>query len=54
MWDEFVDYPMRRDYRPPDDFEYEPTPHDDVLERAQRRYTSRPATDGAEQLTAQP
>src|SRR4029453_5263798 len=34
MWDEFVDHPMRKDYRDPDDYEYEPTPHDDVLERA--------------------
>jgi hypothetical protein len=34
MWDEFVDHPMRKDYREPDDYEYEPTPHDDVLERA--------------------
>jgi len=34
MWDEFVDFPMRRDYRDPDDYEYEPTPHDEVLERA--------------------
>jgi NADH-quinone oxidoreductase subunit C len=33
MWDEFVDFPMRKDYREPDDFEYEPTPHDDVLIR---------------------
>ncbi len=35
MWDEFKDFPMRRDYAEPDDFEYEPTPHDDVLKRAQ-------------------
>jgi len=34
MWDGFKDYPMRRDYKEPDDFEYEPTPHDDVLARA--------------------
>jgi NADH-quinone oxidoreductase subunit C len=34
MWPEFKDYPMRRDYRPPDDFEYEPTAHDEVLARA--------------------
>jgi NADH-quinone oxidoreductase subunit C len=25
---------MRRDYVEPDDFEYEPTAHDDVLKRA--------------------
>ncbi len=35
MWDGFKDHPMRRDYREPDDFEYEPTPHDEVLKRAQ-------------------
>jgi NADH-quinone oxidoreductase subunit C len=35
MWDEFKDYPMRRDYVEPDDFEYEPTAHDDVIKRAQ-------------------
>jgi NADH-quinone oxidoreductase subunit C len=34
MWDGFKDHPMRRDYKEPDDFEYEPTPHDDVLARA--------------------
>ncbi|HLP76183.1 MAG TPA: NADH-quinone oxidoreductase subunit C [Candidatus Paceibacterota bacterium] len=33
MWDEFKDHPMRKDYVEPDDFEYEPTPHDEVLER---------------------
>ena len=54
MWDEFKDYPMRKDYRDPDDFEYEPTPHDDVLERARKHYTTRPQLDGAENITAQP
>jgi NADH-quinone oxidoreductase subunit C len=54
MWDEFVDYPMRKDYREPDDYEYEPTPHDEVLERAKQHYTPRPDVDGAEKLTAQP
>jgi NADH-quinone oxidoreductase subunit C len=34
MWDEFKDHPMRKDYVEPDDFEYEPTPHDEVLARA--------------------
>ena len=34
MWDEFSDFPMRKDYRDPDDYEYEPTPHDEVLARA--------------------
>jgi NADH-quinone oxidoreductase subunit C len=50
MWDEFEDYPMRKDYREPDDYEYEPTPHDDVLERAKRHYTPRPQLDGAENI----
>jgi NADH-quinone oxidoreductase subunit C len=52
MWDEFVDYPMRKDYREPDDYEYEPTPHDDVLERAKKHYPPRPQLDGAEKITA--
>lgn len=34
MWDEFEDHPMRRDYVNPDDYEYEPTAHDEVLQRA--------------------
>jgi len=34
MWDGFEDHPMRRDYVDPDDYEYEPTPHDEVLKRA--------------------
>ena len=50
MWDEFVDHPMRKDYRDPDDYEYEPTPHDEVLERAKKHYTARPQLDGAEAL----
>jgi NADH-quinone oxidoreductase subunit C len=54
MWDEFEDYPMRKDYREPDDYEYEPTPHDDVLEKAKRHYSARPQLDGAEGITAQP
>jgi NADH-quinone oxidoreductase subunit C len=53
MWDEFVDHPMRKDYREPDDYEYEPTPHDDVLQRAKQHYTARPKLDGAENITAQ-
>jgi NADH-quinone oxidoreductase subunit C len=52
MWDEFEDYPMRKDYREPDDYEYEPTPHDDVLEKAKRHYAPRPPLDGAEALRA--
>jgi NADH-quinone oxidoreductase subunit C len=54
MWDEFVDHPMRKDYVPPDDFEWEPTPHDEVLARAKQHYPPRPEQDGAEKITAQP
>ncbi|MDZ4814853.1 MAG: NADH-quinone oxidoreductase subunit C [Verrucomicrobiota bacterium] len=38
MWDEFKDFPMRKDYVESDDYEYEPTPHDAVLEKAQKHY----------------
>jgi len=38
MWEEFQDHPMRKDYVEPDDFEYEPTPHDEVLAKARRHY----------------
>jgi len=34
MWEGFKDHPMRKDYVEPDDYEYEPTPHDEVLEKA--------------------
>jgi len=44
MWDEFKDHPMRKDYVEPDDYEWEPTPHGDVLARAKRHY---PATEAA-------
>jgi NADH-quinone oxidoreductase subunit C len=36
MWEGFKDHPMRRDYVDPDDYEYEPTAHDEVLEKAKR------------------
>jgi len=39
MWEGFKDYPMRKDYVEPDDYEYEPTPHDEVLEKAKMHYT---------------
>jgi NADH-quinone oxidoreductase subunit C len=52
MWDEFEDYPMRKDYVQPDDFEWEPTPHDEVLVRAKQHYIPRPQLDGAEKITA--
>ena len=38
MWDGFKGFPMRRDYVAPDDFEYEPTPHDEVLELTSKHY----------------
>ncbi len=34
MWDEFTDHPMRKDYTPPLDYEWEPTAHDETLARA--------------------
>jgi NADH-quinone oxidoreductase subunit C len=40
---------MRRDYREPDDFEYEPTAHDEVLKRAVEH---RAAMAGAKQTEA--
>jgi NADH-quinone oxidoreductase subunit C len=36
MWEGFKDHPMRRDYVEPDDFEYEPTAHDEVLARSRQ------------------
>ena len=38
MWDGFKGFPMRRDYVAPDDFEYEPTPHDRVLAEAKKHH----------------
>jgi NADH-quinone oxidoreductase subunit C len=40
MWDEFKDHPMRKDYVEPDDYEWEPTPHGDVLAKARSHYSS--------------
>lgn len=48
MWESFQDHPMRKDYIGPDDFEYEPTAHDEVLERAKTHYSNRPGADGCE------
>ncbi len=36
MWDEFTGHPMRKDYAEPQDYEWEPTPHGDVLEKHRR------------------
>ena len=38
MWDGFKDHPMRKDYVEPDDYEYEPTAHDEVLEKAKQHH----------------
>ncbi|MHB8519264.1 MAG: NADH-quinone oxidoreductase subunit C [Limisphaerales bacterium] len=38
MWDAFQDHPMRKDYVEPDDYEYEPTPHDEVLVKSRQHY----------------
>ena len=47
MWDEFKDHPMRKDYVEPDDYEWEPTPHDDVLAKAKAHYPATPAAPAA-------
>ena len=36
MWDEFKGHPMRKDYVEPFDYEWEPTPHDEILEKHQK------------------
>ena len=43
MWDAFKDHPMRKDYIEPDDYEWEPTPHGDVLAKAKAHYPMPPA-----------
>jgi NADH-quinone oxidoreductase subunit C len=45
MWDEFKDHPMRKDYVEPDDYEWEPTPHGGVLEKAKKHYPAPPAAE---------
>ena len=47
MWPELKDHPMRKDYVDPDDFEYEPTPHDEVLKRAQEHRSRELGSEGA-------
>lgn len=49
MWDSFKDHPMRRDYVEPDDFEYEPTPHDQVLKRAEEHRAKLAAAQSSSQ-----
>ena len=43
MWDAFKDHPMRKDYVEPDDYEWEPTPHGVVLDKAKVHYPPPPA-----------
>ena len=52
MWDEFVGFPMRRDYIAPDDFEYEPTPHDEVLVEAKKHYPVEVKTEAKPEVKA--
>jgi NADH-quinone oxidoreductase subunit C len=40
MWDGYTEFPMRKDYVEPDDYEYEPTPHDDVLAKTKNHWPS--------------
>ena len=47
MWEEFKDHPMRRDYVAPDDYEYEPTAHDEVLARAKAHQAKASAQEGS-------
>jgi len=46
MWDAFKDHPMRKDYVGPDDYEWEPTPHGDVLAKARKHFPA-PAVPAA-------
>ena len=48
MWEGFKDHLMRRDYREPDDFEYEPTAHDEVLKRATEHQAAVAGQPGSE------
>ena len=46
MWEGFKDHPMRRDYVEPDDFEYEPTAHDEVLAKSEAHRARIEAQEG--------
>ena len=54
MWEAFKDHPMRRDYVAPDDYEWEPTPHDEVLDRAKGHYAAPPAAPAVTKEGATP
>ena len=47
MWDAYTDHPMRKDYIEPDDYEWEPTPHDEVLAKAARHHPAAGAPAGS-------
>ena len=47
MWDSFEGHPMRKDYVEPDDYEYEPTPHADVLKKSAAHHN--PTSEGGTQ-----
>ncbi len=53
MWDGFKDHPMRRDYVDPDDYEYEPTAHDEVLTRHKAHLAESASAAGGEGKAAQ-
>jgi NADH-quinone oxidoreductase subunit C len=40
MWDNYTEHPMRKDFVEADDYEYEPTPHDDVLAKTKCHWPS--------------
>jgi NADH-quinone oxidoreductase subunit C len=46
---EFQEFPMRKDYQPPLDYEWEPTPHDETLERAKQVHGTVPPTAVADE-----
>ena len=45
MWDSFRDHPMRKDYVEPDDYEWEPTAHGNVLAKARAHSTPIPSPE---------
>ena len=51
MWDGFKDHPMRKDYIEPDDYEYEPTAHDQVLVRAQAHKSREQGSGNRDQVS---
>jgi NADH-quinone oxidoreductase subunit C len=52
MWDEFTDHPLRKDYQPPLDYEWEPTPHGETLARAKQMGGLTPPSASAEKAGA--